>query len=254
MGLVQLHYRGRSDTHALNADVFDFPADTNWTQYTDRTFRVRFEVEEDTGVETVVTGGLEANLDGGSWFIVTATSGTVTAAPSERFADGDPTSELIFGSPSAFVTGSGSTRGTATAIALADEHTELEYALHIVAADTPDGGIVSLRVAALDAYVHLPAIAAVTITARNQVRLKVGDTDMSDPLLSDAEIDSCIAAWPSNVDLAAASAAEAIAAKFSRGFNFSTDGQVFNRRERVQHYMELSKTLGRAGYLVWPGS
>jgi len=90
-------------------------------------------------------------------------------------------------------------------------------------------------------------------TDRDKVRLKIGDTDMSDPILQDDEIDAALVAWPANLDLAAADSAEAIAAKYSRGFNFSTDGQTFNRRERVVHYMDLAKTLrSRGGAFVWP--
>jgi hypothetical protein len=88
---------------------------------------------------------------------------------------------------------------------------------------------------------------------RDRVRLKIGDTDSTDPLLSDDEVDVYTRAWPGNVDLAAADAAEAIAAKFSRSFNFATDGQTFNRRERVLHYMDLSSRLRkRGGAMIWP--
>ena len=85
------------------------------------------------------------------------------------------------------------------------------------------------------------------------VRLKIGDTDTEDALLVDEEIEVFIEAWPGNIELAAADAADAIAAKFSRGFNFATDGQAFNRRERVEHYADLAKRLrSRGGIFVWP--
>lgn len=84
------------------------------------------------------------------------------------------------------------------------------------------------------------------------IRLKIGDADPANELLDDDAILMALAAWPGNVDLAAADCAEAIAAKYARDFNFSADGQSFNRRERVLHYMELAKTLRRAGFLLWP--
>ena len=85
------------------------------------------------------------------------------------------------------------------------------------------------------------------------LRLKIGDPSAVDELLSDKELILCLAAWPDNLEMAAADAAEAIAAKFSRGFNFSTDGQSFNRRERVEHYSDLAKRLrSRGGVFVWP--
>jgi hypothetical protein len=86
-----------------------------------------------------------------------------------------------------------------------------------------------------------------------RVRIKIGDNDEAAQLLGDEEIEDFITAWPNNVEMAAADAAEAIAAKFSRGFNFSTDGQSFNRRERVEHYTDLAKRLrSRGGVFVWP--
>ena len=88
---------------------------------------------------------------------------------------------------------------------------------------------------------------------RTKLRQKIGDADETDQILTDDEVDLHLAAWPENVELAAADAAEAIAAKYSRGFNFSTDGQVFNRRERVIHYMDLADRLRkRGGTFEWP--
>ena len=87
----------------------------------------------------------------------------------------------------------------------------------------------------------------------DRVRLKIGDTDTENALLVDEEIEAFIDAWPNNIEMAAADSADAIAAKFSRGFNFSTDGQSFNRRERVEHYTDLAKRLrSRGGVFVWP--
>jgi len=91
-------------------------------------------------------------------------------------------------------------------------------------------------------------------TPLDRVREKIGDVDMTDPLLTDTEIETYIAAWPGNVEMAAAEAAEAIAARFARDFNFqSAPGQVFNRSERVAHYMDLAARLRlRGGQFVWP--
>lgn len=82
---------------------------------------------------------------------------------------------------------------------------------------------------------------------RDIVRLKIGDTDEDDPLLYDDEIDAFLTLHTVDsvvsVTAAAADAASAIAAKFARGYNFSTDGQSFNRSERVAHYQALAKEL-----------
>lgn len=86
-----------------------------------------------------------------------------------------------------------------------------------------------------------------------RVRVKIGDTNTDARLLTDNEIGLYLDAWPDNIEMAAAECAEAIAAKFARDYNFSTDGQVFNRRERVAHYSALASTLRkRGGLFTWP--
>jgi hypothetical protein len=85
------------------------------------------------------------------------------------------------------------------------------------------------------------------------VRLKIGDTDTEAALLTDAEIEVFMEAWPDNVEMAAADAAEAIAAKFARDYTFGEDGQSFNRRERFESYTDLAAKLrSRGGIFVWP--
>jgi hypothetical protein len=79
------------------------------------------------------------------------------------------------------------------------------------------------------------------------IRLQIGDTDAAAPKLSDAEIQQCIDAWPDNTDLAAANAAEAIAATFADRFDFQTDRQVFNRSAQYEHYVALAGILRSRG-------
>jgi hypothetical protein len=100
----------------------------------------------------------------------------------------------------------------------------------------------------------------------DKLRVYIGDTDPADQLLTDDEAklflaDHTFADDSVDVYAAAADAAYAIAAKFSRGFNFSTEGQSFNRSERVNHYTALagrlsqqSPTLGGRGASVAVGS
>lgn len=91
------------------------------------------------------------------------------------------------------------------------------------------------------------------LSDRDRVRRRIGDTDMSDPLLTDTEVDDCLAEWPNNVDLAAANAAESIAARYARDYTFAQGDQSFNRRERVMQYMDLAATLRkRGGAYAWP--
>jgi len=53
-------------------------------------------------------------------------------------------------------------------------------------------------------------------SARDALRLMIGDTNASDPLLSDEETDYYLELKPENVVLAAAEACDALAARFAR--------------------------------------
>jgi hypothetical protein len=75
-------------------------------------------------------------------------------------------------------------------------------------------------------------------TDRDKVRLLIGDTDETDPLLYDDEVDALLAQRVHvvttggtiyNLPAAAADACGAIAAKFARDFDFAEDGQNFSR-------------------------
>ena len=91
-----------------------------------------------------------------------------------------------------------------------------------------------------------------SLTDRDRVRLEVGDTDFDDLLLRNDEIDQLLAdrgvvdstgGTVYNIPAAAADAALAIAAKYSREFNFAEDGQRFDRAQRVGHYLALEQRL-----------
>ena len=99
-------------------------------------------------------------------------------------------------------------------------------------------------------------------TDRDRVRLMIGDTDESDPLLYDDEIDVFVSYRTDtdtddntyvNVPAAAADACGAIAAKYARNFNFAEDGQRFDVSQRVGHYLSLEQKLrARAGGVAVP--
>lgn len=104
-----------------------------------------------------------------------------------------------------------------------------------------------------------------TITSdRDKVRLLVGDSDTDDLLLSDDEVDACIAYRKientdgdlvTNIPAAAADAAAAIAAKFARNFNFAEDGQRFDVAQRHGQYLALEQSLrARAGGVAEPST
>lgn len=101
------------------------------------------------------------------------------------------------------------------------------------------------------------------LSDRDKVRLLVGDTNDSDPLLTDDEIENFIedrsvlgssgGTVSVNVPAASADAAGAIAAKFARDFDFSEDGQQFSRAQRVGHYLSLERELrNRSGGVAVP--
>ncbi len=92
----------------------------------------------------------------------------------------------------------------------------------------------------------------------DRVRLLIRDTSSTDPLLTDDEVNRFITDRTElndtggtvavNLPAAAADAAGAIAAEFARTFDFSEDGQQFQRAQRVGHYMALERDLrNRAG-------
>lgn len=248
MALTQTAFRGRGDTEALNSHAFTHAPNTYWTQGP-HVFRVRFAVD---GSGTTA-GQLEFSTTGtSSWADVTDTSGTVQAARSSQFTEGAATLNVLSDSDS-FAGGFGDEEdGAAGTVTLASEHTELEYCLTFVQQDVTASGTVHLRVKGLDTYSRTPQV-VVALSARERVRLKVGDTDSDAYKLTNAQVDQCVADWPTNLELAAANAAEAIAALYAEGYNFASDGQSFNRRERFQHYTALAAELRRrGGTYSWP--
>lgn len=76
----------------------------------------------------------------------------------------------------------------------------------------------------------------------DQVRLLLGDTDMSDPLLQDEEIQFFISTWPDPYSAAAASA-EQIAAQFAREVSSSGDGVQVGTNELQDKFVALAERL-----------
>jgi hypothetical protein len=97
------------------------------------------------------------------------------------------------------------------------------------------------------------------MTDLDTIRLLVGDTETGDAILADADYEDFIARQQlqtsggtvTNINAAAADAAGAIAAKFARDYDFTTDGQTFNRAQRIGHYMSLERELrNRSGGVI----
>ena len=79
-------------------------------------------------------------------------------------------------------------------------------------------------------------------TNRGKVRFMVGDTDTTDQLLTDAEVDFLLGEEGNNY-LAAASAAKAIAAKYSRQADRTVGDLSINASQRAEAYLTLAIEL-----------
>jgi hypothetical protein len=88
---------------------------------------------------------------------------------------------------------------------------------------------------------------------KDKLRLLIGDTEEGDPQLSDDEVLSLLsdrtvvsaAGTAVNITAAAADAADAIAARFSRDYDFAEDGQNFRRSQRAAAFRQLALSLRR---------
>lgn len=101
------------------------------------------------------------------------------------------------------------------------------------------------------------------LSTRDKVRLLIGDTDSTDPQLTNDEVDNFITyrsvldstggTVSTNLEAAAADCAGAIVAEYARGFDFAEDGQRFNVSQRVGHYVQLERELrNRSGGVAVP--
>ncbi len=76
---------------------------------------------------------------------------------------------------------------------------------------------------------------------KDAVRVRVGDTDSTDELLQDEEILFFLTERSSNVLLASADSAIAIAGQFSRKVNVKNLSLSVNATDRAKAYLELAK-------------
>jgi len=86
-------------------------------------------------------------------------------------------------------------------------------------------------------------------TARDQLRLRIGDTDTNDPLLSDETLDALLTAKSNDVALTAVDSVRAIIAKLGREFDRSAVGVGGSRSQKVQHFHDLLSQLTKEARL-----
>lgn len=84
---------------------------------------------------------------------------------------------------------------------------------------------------------------------RDSIRFVIGDTDVNDQLLTDAEIDYMIATYGVSRH-AASESARAIAAKFARLMNRSIGGLSADFSAKYRQYLELADKLEAGEELV----
>ena len=82
-----------------------------------------------------------------------------------------------------------------------------------------------------------------TGSSRDALRLAVGDTIENDPRLSDEKVEHFLGLYPASLDLAAAKAAEAIAARYS-SMAVSYVGDLDNSPHlKAEYYLKLARQL-----------
>ena len=82
-----------------------------------------------------------------------------------------------------------------------------------------------------------------TGSSRDALRLAVGDTIETDQRLSDEEVEHFLGLYPDSLDLAAAQAAEAIAARYS-SMAVSYVGDLDNSPHlKAEYYLKLARQL-----------
>lgn len=80
-------------------------------------------------------------------------------------------------------------------------------------------------------------------SSRDALRLAVGDTNQEDQRLSDEEVEHYLSLYPESLNLAAAEAAEAIAAKYS-SMAVSYVGDLDNSPHlKAEYYLKLASRL-----------
>ena len=82
-------------------------------------------------------------------------------------------------------------------------------------------------------------------TNRDKLRLRIGDTDSNDQLLSNETLDVLLSDKNNDLALAAVDAVRAIIAKLGREFDRNAVGVGGSRSQKVQHYHDLLIQLNK---------
>lgn len=93
-----------------------------------------------------------------------------------------------------------------------------------------------------------------TSEQRDLLRLRIGDTDVDNPLFLDDELDTLIDGRDGVVMNAVVDACETLAMRYAGGFDVAEDGQSFKLSQRFQQYKAMSDALRASGYGYETGS
>lgn len=87
-------------------------------------------------------------------------------------------------------------------------------------------------------------------TALSKLRLTIGDTDSTNYVFNDDELNWFLSEESDNVPNSALRASYAAAAKYARAYDFETDGQKFWRSQQHAAWLALAKQLESQGATV----
>jgi hypothetical protein len=200
---TQASFRGRKDDGDETAASWKANADTDWTQKVDENFRVRFVVQETSGIAAAdKTFQLEYNRNGTGWNDVNGASSVARAWVSPNVGDGDNTTQQVgsgtFVAPNAGFDEADGLAGGASLDFSGSDEVEVEYCLQIRSADVSNDDTIALRVKGLDAYTNTPTVTVNGIPQFDQNSFRARSDDGSESAatwLADTNID-----WTQIVD------------------------------------------------------
>jgi hypothetical protein len=166
--ITQASFRGREDDGSEITATWKANANTNWSQATGATFRVRFLITSTGTAGDTVSPQLQYNHDAGGWNNVTGASSKVKGVNSANITNQEATTQQV--GVGTFIAGNVAEEGLTADVGLTTaSETEVEYVLQCVSADLAGGGTIQLRVTdagvALTNYTNTPSITLIVVPA-----------------------------------------------------------------------------------------
>lgn len=165
--LEQIGFRGYRGTESVGIAA----ENTNFTWPVEEAFAMRFVVQEAGGAQVATTAQLQANVNGGAWFNVTAASTFVQSAAVSYETDDAATTDQMTAGAGTFVAGwfDGVDGLTPSVTISANGYTEFFFGVRMLST-VADGDLVQLRVVlsgdAAPAYTFVPTVTADVVLDR----------------------------------------------------------------------------------------